>query len=111
MATNTQLEHLQSRFGACLPALTRVLFLLSSVANSHHRPPPQSVRATQTPSNSASHSVLSVPLNPSPPHCSEWLQTQHRDTAATAIGHASLSAYYAVALNESVGRVRLHLVE
>ncbi|KAI8837195.1 Splicing factor 3B subunit 5 [Chytriomyces hyalinus] len=41
----------------------------------------------------------------------EWLQTQHRDTAAACVGHGSLAAYFAVAENESIGRVRFNLIE
>jgi len=35
----------------------------------------------------------------------------HRDTAASALGHADLTAYYAIAENESIGRVKFTLLE
>ena len=43
----------------------------------------------------------------------EWLTNQHRDTAASAVGHAACDqlAYYAVATNESIGRTRLQFLE
>ena len=41
-----------------------------------------------------------------------WLTNQHRDTAASTVGHyADQLAYYAVATNESMGRTRLELLE
>jgi splicing factor 3B subunit 5 len=41
----------------------------------------------------------------------EWLTNQHRDTAASIVGHYDQLSYYAVAQNESIQRVRLQLLE
>lgn len=41
----------------------------------------------------------------------EFLTNQHRDTAASVVGHYDQLSYYAVAQNESVGRVRLDFLE
>lgn len=41
----------------------------------------------------------------------EWMTNQHRDTAASAIGHADQLSYYAVAQNESIGRARFHFLQ
>ncbi|KAI9329777.1 splicing factor 3B subunit 5/RDS3 complex subunit 10 [Zopfochytrium polystomum] len=41
----------------------------------------------------------------------EWLQNQHRDTYALYLGHGSLLSYFAIAENESVGRVRFNMLE
>jgi splicing factor 3B subunit 5 len=41
-----------------------------------------------------------------------FLTNQHRDTAASIVGHASSQlAYYAVAKNESIGRTRYQYLE
>jgi hypothetical protein len=44
-------------------------------------------------------------------YCSEWLTNQHRDTYATHIGHHDQLAYFAVAQNDAVGRVRYQMLE
>lgn len=42
----------------------------------------------------------------------DWVTNQHRDTAASVVGHAADQlAYYAVATNESIGRTRYELLE
>jgi splicing factor 3B subunit 5 len=41
----------------------------------------------------------------------EWLTNQHRDSYASYIGHYSTMAYFAVAENESIGRVRYDMLE
>jgi len=41
----------------------------------------------------------------------EFLTNQHRDTAASHIGHYDQLSYYAVAQNESIGRTRLNFLE
>lgn len=41
----------------------------------------------------------------------EWLTNQHRDTAASIIGHYDQLSYYAVAQNLSVHRVRLQMID
>ena len=41
----------------------------------------------------------------------EFLTNQHRDTAASVVGHYDQLSYYAVAQNESVGRARLTFLE
>ena len=41
----------------------------------------------------------------------EWASNQHRDSIATYVGHHDLSAYFAVAENESIGRVKAKLKE
>jgi splicing factor 3B subunit 5 len=41
----------------------------------------------------------------------EWAVNQHRDTVASYIGHNDLLSYFAVAQNDSVGRVRYQLLE
>jgi len=41
----------------------------------------------------------------------EWLTNQHRDTYASHVGHYDQLSYYAVARNESVGRLRLEFLE
>jgi len=43
--------------------------------------------------------------------CSEFLTNQHRDTYASHVGHYDQLSYYAVATNESVGRLRLEFLE
>ena len=42
---------------------------------------------------------------------SEWLTNQHRDTYATHLGHHDQVAFFAVAQNDAVGRVRYQLLE
>mmetsp|Transcript_2465 Transcript_2465/g.5221 ORF Transcript_2465/g.5221 Transcript_2465/m.5221 type:complete len:91 (+) Transcript_2465:118-390(+) len=41
----------------------------------------------------------------------EWASNQHRDTMASHIGHYDMLSYFAVAQNDSVGRVRYQLLE
>lgn len=41
----------------------------------------------------------------------EWAVNQHRDTLASHIGHHDMLSYFAVAQNDSVGRVRYQLLE
>ncbi len=41
----------------------------------------------------------------------EWVTNMHRDTLASHIGHYDQMSYYAVAQNESMGRVRLEFIE
>lgn len=41
----------------------------------------------------------------------EWLTNQHRDTYASHIGHYDQLSYYAVARNESIGRLKLEFLE
>ena len=41
----------------------------------------------------------------------DWLTNQHRDTYASHVGHYDQLAYYAVASNESIGRLRLQFLE
>jgi len=41
----------------------------------------------------------------------EFLTNQHRDTYASHVGHYDQLSYYAVATNESVGRLRLEFLE
>lgn len=50
------------------------------------------------------------PTAPLPLH-SEWLTNQHRDTYATHLGHHDQLAYFAVAQNDAVGRVKYQLLE
>jgi hypothetical protein len=42
---------------------------------------------------------------------SEWVTNQHRDTYASHVAHYDQLAYYAVAQNESIGRVRLQFLD
>ena len=42
---------------------------------------------------------------------SEWVTNHHRDTYASHLGHPDMMAYFAVAENESVGRVRYNMLE
>ncbi len=42
---------------------------------------------------------------------SEFLTNQHRDTLASHISHYDQLSYYAVAQNESIGRVRCQMLE
>jgi hypothetical protein len=49
-----------------------------------------------------------------PHHCillSEWAVNQHRDSLALYVGNDSLSQYFAVAENESVGRVKFSALQ
>mmetsp|Transcript_1908 Transcript_1908/g.2461 ORF Transcript_1908/g.2461 Transcript_1908/m.2461 type:complete len:97 (-) Transcript_1908:1582-1872(-) len=41
----------------------------------------------------------------------EWAVNHHRDSLASHIGHYDLLSYFAVAENESVGRVRTEMIE
>jgi len=41
----------------------------------------------------------------------EWAVNQHRDTLASHIGHYDMMSYFAVAQNDSIGRVRYQLLE
>ena len=41
----------------------------------------------------------------------DWAVQQHRDTVASLVGHHDMLSYFAVAQNESVGRVRYELME
>lgn len=41
----------------------------------------------------------------------EWASNQHRDSIASHIGHYDMLSYFAVAQNDSVGRVRYQLLE
>jgi len=40
----------------------------------------------------------------------EWIVHQHRDMYASFIGHNDISAYYSIAQNESLGRVRYQML-
>lgn len=46
-----------------------------------------------------------------PSCCSEWVTNHHRDSTASHLGHPDMISYFAVAENESVGRVRYTLLE
>ncbi|KAL2912352.1 rRNA-processing protein utp21 [Polyrhizophydium stewartii] len=41
----------------------------------------------------------------------EWAQHQHRDTLASHVGHTTLMAYFAVAENESIGRLQARFAD
>ena len=41
----------------------------------------------------------------------EWISNQHRDTIASNIGHSDMLSFFAVAQNDSIGRVRYQLLE
>mmetsp|Transcript_37135 Transcript_37135/g.27448 ORF Transcript_37135/g.27448 Transcript_37135/m.27448 type:complete len:98 (+) Transcript_37135:59-352(+) len=41
----------------------------------------------------------------------EWTVNQHRDTYASYLGHYDMTSYFAVAQNDSIGRVRYQLLE
>lgn len=41
----------------------------------------------------------------------EWAVNQHRDTIASHVAHNDQLSYFAVAQNDSVGRVRYELME
>lgn len=41
----------------------------------------------------------------------EWATNQHRDTYASHVGHYDQLSYFSVAQNESVGRMRLEMLE
>mmetsp|Transcript_31562 Transcript_31562/g.42080 ORF Transcript_31562/g.42080 Transcript_31562/m.42080 type:complete len:87 (-) Transcript_31562:95-355(-) len=41
----------------------------------------------------------------------EWATNQHRDTLSSHVGHYDQLSYYAVAQNESIGRVRSQMLE
>ncbi|KYR00624.1 splicing factor 3B subunit 5 [Tieghemostelium lacteum] len=40
----------------------------------------------------------------------EWLSNQHRDTIASYIGHPSFVSLFAIAENESTGRIKYNLL-
>jgi len=42
---------------------------------------------------------------------SQWATNQHRDTIASHIGHYDQLSYYAVAQNESIGRVKYDMLQ
>ncbi|RLN90390.1 hypothetical protein BBJ28_00015383 [Nothophytophthora sp. Chile5] len=42
---------------------------------------------------------------------SEWAVNQHRDTLASHLGHSDMLAFFAVAENEAIGRVRYNMLE
>ena len=41
----------------------------------------------------------------------EWVTNMHRDTLASHVGHYDQLSYYAVAQNESIGRVKKEYIE
>lgn len=41
----------------------------------------------------------------------DWITNQHRDTLASHVSHYDQLSYYAVAQNESIGRLRLEMLE
>lgn len=41
----------------------------------------------------------------------EWAANQHRDSVASHLGHFDLLSYFALAQNDSIGRVRYQLLE
>ncbi|RLN74847.1 hypothetical protein BBJ28_00022290, partial [Nothophytophthora sp. Chile5] len=41
----------------------------------------------------------------------EWAVNQHRDTLASHLGHSDMLAFFAVAENEAIGRVRYNMLE
>ena len=41
----------------------------------------------------------------------EWLVNQHRDTYAAYFGHPDMLAFFSIAENESIGRMRFNLME
>ena len=41
----------------------------------------------------------------------DWALNIHRDSYASYIGHHSMSAYFAVVLNESVGRTKYEMMQ
>jgi splicing factor 3B subunit 5 len=41
----------------------------------------------------------------------EWASNQHRDTIASHIGHHDMLSFFAIAQNDSIGRVRYQLLE
>lgn len=41
----------------------------------------------------------------------EWAMNQHRDTITSNLGHHDMLAYFALAQNDSIGRVRYQLLE
>lgn len=42
--------------------------------------------------------------------CSEWATNQHRDSIASHLGHSDIINFFAVAQNQSQGRVRYELM-
>ncbi|KPM06012.1 hypothetical protein NH340_JMT03466 [Sarcoptes scabiei] len=41
----------------------------------------------------------------------EWLVNQHRDTYASYLGHPDMLSYFAIAENESIGRIKFSIME
>lgn len=41
----------------------------------------------------------------------EWVTNMHRDTYASHVGHYDQMSFYAVAMNESVGRTKREFLE
>lgn len=41
----------------------------------------------------------------------EWLVNQHRDSYTSYLGHPSLHHYFAIAQNQSLGRVRYQMLQ
>mmetsp|Transcript_6172 Transcript_6172/g.11689 ORF Transcript_6172/g.11689 Transcript_6172/m.11689 type:complete len:87 (+) Transcript_6172:193-453(+) len=41
----------------------------------------------------------------------DWITNQHRDTLASHVSHYDQLSYFAVAQNESIGRLRLQMLE
>jgi len=41
----------------------------------------------------------------------EWSVNQHRDSLASHLGHRDMTLFFAVAENESVGRIRYNLLQ
>jgi splicing factor 3B subunit 5 len=41
----------------------------------------------------------------------EWVSSQHRDSIASHVGHSDMLNFFAVAQNDSIGRVRYQLLE
>ena len=76
-------------------------------ARGHHEVVHQS--CPRGPRNNASHCHCPhqhKPYHCAPMLCSEWAVNQHRDSLALYVGYDPLSQYFAVAENESVGRVK-----
>jgi len=42
---------------------------------------------------------------------SEWLKNQHRDTFASHLGHYDQLSYFAVAQNDSIGRIKYEMLQ
>lgn len=95
-AAHSQLEHLQAKYVGTGHADTTKL-----CASARGRRPP----------------FLSPRARPGPLTCrrllarSEWAVNQHRDSYALYVGHDSLASFFAVAENESVGRVKFSCLQ